>query len=72
MPKLHSEQNVPFKMVSVNITLNKHKLLKKRYIRANQYPFVNKKLSKEIMKRAHLRSKFLNTESTINRRAYNK
>ena len=33
---------------------------------------MNKKLSKEIMKRSHLRNKFLNTKSDIDRKAYNK
>ena len=33
---------------------------------------MNKKLSKEIMKRSRLRSKFLNTKRDIDRKAYNK
>ena len=33
---------------------------------------MNKKLSKEIMKRLRLRNKFLNTKSDIDRKAYNK
>ena len=33
---------------------------------------MNKKLSKEIMKRSRLRNKFLNTKSDIDRKAYNK
>ena len=33
---------------------------------------MNKKLSKEIMKRSHLRNKFLNTKSDTDRKAYNK
>ena len=56
----------------MNITLDKHAPLMKRYIRANQFPFINKKLSKEIMKRSRLRNKFLNTQSDIDRKAYNK
>ena len=50
----------------------KHAPLKKRYVRANQSPFMNKKLSKKIMKRSRLRNKFLNTKSDIDRKAYNK
>ena len=67
LSKLCDQQNVPFKILkeSVNITLDKHAPLKKRYVRANQSPFMNKKLSKEIMKRSHLRNKFLNTKSDI-------
>ena len=72
LSKLCNQQNVPFKILkeSVNITLDKHILLKKRYVRANQSPFMNKKLSKEIMKRSRLRNKFLNTKSYIDRKAY--
>ena len=33
---------------------------------------MNKRISKEIMKRSRLRNKFLNTRSDINRKAYNK
>ena len=74
LSKLCDQQNVPFKILkeSVNITLDKHAPLKKRYVRANQSPFMNKKLSKEIMKRSRLRNKFLNTKSDIDRKAYNK
>ena len=63
--KLCDQQNVPFKILkeSVNITLDKHTPLKKRYVRANQSPFMNKKLSTEIMKRSRLRKKFLNTKN---------
>ena len=57
---------------SVNITIGKYAPLKKRYVRANQSPFMNKKLSKEIMKRSRLRNKFLNTKGDIDKKAYNK
>ena len=56
----------------MNITLDKHASLKKRCVTANQSPFMNKKLIKEIMKRSRLRNKFLNTKSDIDRKAYNK
>ena len=74
LSKLCDQQNVSFKVLkeSMNITLDKHAPLKKRYVRANQSPFMNKKLSKEIMKRSRLRNKFLNTKSDIARKAYNK
>ena len=45
---------------------------KKQYVRANQAPFMNKKINKEIMRRSRLRNKFLNTKSDIDRKAYNK
>ena len=62
LSKLCNQQNVAFRILkeSVNITLDKHA------------PFMNKKLSKEIMKRSRLRNKFLNTKSDIDRKAYNK
>ena len=56
----------------MKITLDNHAPLKKRYVKANQSPFINKKLSKEIMKRSRLRNKFLNTKSDIDRKTYNK
>ena len=52
--------------------IQRHAPIKKRYVRANQAPFINKKINKEIMKRSRLRNKFLNTKSDINSKAYNK
>ena len=74
LPKLCDQQNVPFKILkeSVNIALDKHTPLKKRYVRASLSPFMNKKLSKEIMKTSRLRNKFLNTKSDVDRKVYNK
>ena len=57
---------------SVTVTLEKHTSSKARYTRANQAPYVNKKLSKEIMKRSRLRNKFLNTKSDFDWKTYNK
>ena len=42
--------------------------IKKRYVRANQALFMNRKINKEIMKRSRLRNKFLNTKSDIDRK----
>ena len=56
----------------VDKTLDKYAPIKKRYVRTNQAPFMNKRINKEIMKRSRLRNKFLNTKSDIGRRAYNK
>ena len=50
----------------------RHAPIKKWYDRANQAPFLKKKVNKEIIKRSHLRNKFLNTKSDIDREAYNK
>ena len=74
LSKLCNQQNVPFKILkeSVNITLGKNAPLNKRYVRANQSPFMNKKLSKKMMKRSRLRNKLLNTKSGIDRKDYNK
>ena len=52
--------------------IQRHTPIKKRYLRANQASFINKKINKEIMKRSRLRNKFLNTKSDIDRKAYNK
>ena len=58
LSKLCDQQNLPFKILKelVNITLDKHAPSKKRYVRANQSPIINKKLSKEIMKMSRLRN----------------
>ena len=55
-----------------NEAIQRHAPIKKRYVRANQAPFINKKINKEIMKRSRLRNKFLNTKKDIDRKAYNK
>ena len=56
---------------TVNTTLEKHAPTNKKYVRTNQGPFTTKNLRKEIMKRSRLRNKFLNTNSDIDRKAYN-
>ena len=74
LTKSFNEEAIPFQALreSVNVTLEKHAPTKKRYARANQAPYMNKKLSKEIMKRSRLRNKFLNTRSDLDRKAYKK
>ena len=42
----------------VDKTLDKYAPIKNRYVRANQAPFMNKRINKEIMKRSRLRNKF--------------
>ena len=64
-----TKENVQTNIVNI---FNEHAPLKKRYVRANQAPFMNKKLSKEIMTRSRLRNKFLKTKTDTNRKAYNK
>ena len=67
LSKLDDQQNDPFKILknSVNITLDKHAPLRKTYVTANQSPFINKELSKEVMKRSRLRNKLLNKRCDI-------
>ena len=45
-------------------------LLKKKYIRGNNSPFMNRILSKEIMKRSRLRNKFLKSKSNADKKNY--
>ena len=73
MSKSFHEEAVPFEALrkSVNVTLEKHTPIKTRYSRANQAPYVNKKLSKEIMKRSQIQE-FLNARSDHDRKAYNR
>ena len=45
--------------------IQRHAPIKKRYVRANQAPFINKNINKEIIKSSRLRNKFLNTNVTL-------
>ena len=49
---------------------NRHAPLKKRYVRANDCPFITKELRKEHMKRSRLRNKYLKEKSDESARAY--
>ena len=53
-----NEKTIPYSKLreSVNVTLEKHAPSKTRYVRANQAPYMNKKLSRETMKRSRLRN----------------
>ena len=53
-----------------NGILNKHTPQKKRYVRGNQSPFMNKTLSKAIMQRSKLRNLFLKKRTKENRNNY--
>ena len=74
MTKSEHFDNIPSNLfkATANKILEKHAPTKKKYARANQAPFITKTLSKKIMKRSHLRNKFLNTKSDTDRKAYNK
>ena len=50
----------------------KHVPLKKKYVRANQAPFIDKKINKEIMKRSRLRNRFFKTKNETDRENYNR
>ena len=60
-----------FKMTFLN-ALNSFPPVKKKYIRANHFKFVNKDLSKTMMQRTKLRNKFVKQKTTETRLAYNK
>ena len=49
---------------------NKHVPIKRKYVRANEAPFMTKELHKAIMKRSRLRNKFLKKESITDRKKY--
>ena len=53
-----------------NTVLDKQLPKKKKYVRGNQWPFMNKTLSKAIMLRTKLRNKFLKNRSNENKKNY--
>ena len=53
-------------------TVNQHAPCKQKHVRGNHLPFMNKTLSKEIMMRARLRSRFLKNRTEENKRKYMK
>ena len=59
-----------YKSTIFNI-FNRHALIKKKYIRANEAPFMSKELHKAIMKRSRLRNKFLKHRTDTNKKNYN-
>ena len=52
--------------------LNRHAPLKKKYVRGNNKPFMNKTLSQAIMQRTKLRNKFLKDPTKHNKISYTK
>ena len=53
-----------------NIILEEHAPCKKKYVRGNHSPFMNKTLLKAIMLRTRLRNVFLNNRTRVNRKKY--
>ena len=51
-------------------TLNRHALMKKKFVRANEVPFMIKVLRKAVMKRSELESKYLKNKSHQNMKIY--
>ena len=51
-------------------TLNMYAPIKKKYIRGNNSPFLNRILYKEMMKRSRLRNKFLKNKSEADKKNY--
>ena len=73
LSKLNIEAIDLNKFITVSIgTLNNHAPSKKKYIRGNHLPFMNKELSKEIMHRTELRNNFLRNRFDENKRKYSK
>ena len=56
---------------TVLFILNKHAPIKRKFVRANEAPFITKELHKAILKRSRLRNTFLKTKSITNRKNYN-
>ena len=48
---------------TVDNMLQKHALIKKRYVRANQGSFINSKTHKEVTRRTRLRNKFIDSKT---------
>ena len=66
-----SEKNLKCFKETVFCIFNKHAPIKRKYVRANEAPFMAKELHKAIMKRSRLRNKFLKTKSITDRKNYN-
>ena len=57
-------------MKTIFCMFNKHAPIKRKYIRANEAPFMAKDLHKAIMKRSKLRNKFLKSRTLSDRKNY--
>ena len=58
-----------FKETVFNV-FNKYAPIKRKYVRANDAPFMTKELHKTIMKRSGLRNKFLNDRTENNQKTF--
>ena len=66
-----SEKNLKCFKETMFCIFNKYAPSKRKYVRANEAPFMTKELHKAIMKRSRLRNKFLETKSITDRKIYN-
>ena len=66
----NSEQSFSNFINTCNTVLDKQLKKKKKYVKGNQSPFMNKTLSKAIMLRTNLRNKFLKNRSNENKTNY--
>ena len=66
------DQDVDDFLISCNKILDKYAPRKKRYVRGNHSPFMNKNLSKAIMLRKKLRNIFLKNRAEENKDRYTK
>ena len=68
----HSAPNYDDFIKMVNRVLDRHAPQKKRYIRANQKPFITSELNKAIMNRSRLRNRYLKLRTSESKIAYTK
>ena len=68
---MYEISNEEFSDIAMHI-LEKHAPLKYKYIRANQSPFMNKKLRKAVMLRSQLRNKINKEKTNSSKEAFNK
>ena len=57
---------------TIDNILQKDAPVKEKYVRANQASFMNSKILKEVIRRTHLRSKFIDYKTDADRIACNK
>ena len=69
-----NDPNVNYKSITENFleTVDKHAPLKKKFVRGNQAPFVNRDFQKAIYTRTRLKNKYWRDSSTENELAYKK
>ena len=68
----NSELELDLFKIALNEAIQRHAPIKKRCICANQAPYINKTINKDIMKRSRHRNKFLNTKNDVDKEVYNK